>query len=227
MNHITPEQVEAILHKLAPVREPEFWTALCNAAIQHYIDSKASEDFCYCHDGVSLQMVSGGGAPDGYLGKVTLRIGDQYRDFYTHHQASEPEPSTAGERAVQPMTAHRAAYFMERFKRAEKLLGPNEQAAVDYVLALLQSPALPVGEMTADMFWNHDDAEQLYSSIEEFLNDEICNGAPLEVGHTRTIQRAVRLPNIEIRVTSIDEESCEAEYEVVQAASGITQGEKA
>jgi hypothetical protein len=32
---------------------------------------------------------------------------------------------------------------MERFKREEKLLGPNEQAAVDYVIALLQSPALP------------------------------------------------------------------------------------
>jgi hypothetical protein len=45
---------------------------------------QASEDFCYCNDDVSLQMVSGGGAPEGYLGKMTLRIGDQYRDFYTH-----------------------------------------------------------------------------------------------------------------------------------------------
>lgn len=53
----------------------------------------------------------------------------------------EPAPSTAGERDAKPMTAHRAVYFMERFKREEKLLGPNEQAAIDYVIALLQSTA--------------------------------------------------------------------------------------
>lgn len=28
------------------------------------------------------------------------------------------------------MTAHRAVFFMERFLREEKLLGPNEQAAL-------------------------------------------------------------------------------------------------
>ena len=38
--------------------------------------------FCYCNKEVSLQMVSGGAAPEGYLGKVTLRVGDQYRDYF-------------------------------------------------------------------------------------------------------------------------------------------------
>jgi len=41
---------------------------------------------------------------------------------------------------VAKMTAHRAMYFMERFKREEKLLGPNEQAAVDFVTAILNNP---------------------------------------------------------------------------------------
>jgi hypothetical protein len=40
---------------------------------------------------------------------------------------------------VAKMTAHRAAYFMERFKKEEKLLGPNEQAAVDFVIAMLEA----------------------------------------------------------------------------------------
>lgn len=40
---------------------------------------------------------------------------------------------------LKPMTARRAIYFMERFKKAEKLLGPNEQAAVDYVIAMLEA----------------------------------------------------------------------------------------
>ena len=50
----------------------------------------SAEQFCYCNPDVSLQMVSGGGAPDGYLGRVTLRIGDQYRDYHSHPQATEP-----------------------------------------------------------------------------------------------------------------------------------------
>ena len=41
------------------------------------------------------------------------------------------------------MTAERAAHFMERFKKEEKLLGPNERAAIDFVLAMLAAPAAP------------------------------------------------------------------------------------
>lgn len=37
------------------------------------------------------------------------------------------------------MTAHRAVYFMERFKHEEKLLGPNEQAALDFVISMLEA----------------------------------------------------------------------------------------
>ena len=36
------------------------------------------------------------------------------------------------------MTPSRAAYFMERFKREEKLFGPNEQAALTYVINMLE-----------------------------------------------------------------------------------------
>lgn len=44
---------------------------------------------------------------------------------------------------VEKMTAHRAAFFMERFKREEKLLGPNEKAAVDFVIAMLDTHLQP------------------------------------------------------------------------------------
>lgn len=43
-----------------------------------------------------------------------------------------------------PMTHEKAAYFMRRFKSEEKLLGPNEQAAIDFVLSMLSAPALAV-----------------------------------------------------------------------------------
>jgi hypothetical protein len=46
------------------------------------------QDFCYCGPSVSLQMVSGGAAPEGYLGKVTLLIDGKYVDYVK----AQPEP---------------------------------------------------------------------------------------------------------------------------------------
>jgi hypothetical protein len=78
-----------------------------------------------------------------------------------------------------------------------------------------------VQPLSPDMFWNDDDAERNHNSIDQFLNDEICNGMPVEVGTEFTFRCALSLPKIKIRVTSVDEESCEAEYEVIEAAHGI------
>ena len=46
--------------------------------------------------------------------------------------------------ARERMTAGRACYFMERFLKEEKLLGPNEQAALHYVIDMLEAAAAPV-----------------------------------------------------------------------------------
>lgn len=40
-----------------------------------------AEDFCYCDDDISLQMVSGGAALEGLYGRVTLKINGQYVDY--------------------------------------------------------------------------------------------------------------------------------------------------
>ena len=48
------------------------------------------------------------------------------------------------------------------------------------------------------------------------MNHEICNGS-LEVGDIRVVQQAKRLPNVTIRVTSINDEECDAEWEVIDA----------
>ena len=57
-----------------------------------------------------------------------------------HTAAASPAPDAqTPAQALKPMTAGRAEFFMERFKREEKLLGPNEQAAVDFVIAMLQA----------------------------------------------------------------------------------------
>ena len=98
--------------------------------------------------------------------------------------------------------------------------GYETAIAVGYENDALRTRLVEVEKDAADMFWNNDDAEKPYGSIDEFLNDEICNGLPVEVGAIYTIQRAVALPKIQIRVTSVDDNECEAEYEVVDAAMG-------
>ncbi|TKD50182.1 Lar family restriction alleviation protein [Sphingomonas baiyangensis] len=45
------------------------------------------------------------------------------------------------------MSKARAAYFLDRFKREEKLLGPNEQWAIDYIMAILALHPPAVGEV--------------------------------------------------------------------------------
>lgn len=79
--------------------------------------------------------------------------------------------------------------------------------------ALRAGLAQPSAEKV-DMVWNSDDAEKPHDSIGAFLNDEICNGS-LEVGAEFTLWQAQRLPAANIRVTSIDSEACEAEYEII------------
>lgn len=62
--------------------------------------------------------------------------------------AWEECPDCAQAEAERPeMSSERAAYFMRRFKSEEKLLGPNEQAAVDYVLSLIAQHERIVGAL--------------------------------------------------------------------------------
>lgn len=70
------------------------------------------------------------------------------RELAAPQPAQQQEPE-GWNPSKNPMTAERAAYFMRRFKHEEKLLGPNEQSAVDYVIAMLEQPAQqePVAEV--------------------------------------------------------------------------------
>lgn len=84
--------------KAALKQQPVQRCALCNYQHGHQIGCKNNpmdialvnlaqpplpeqQDSCFCHDGVSLQIVSGGAAPEGYLGKVTLLIDGKYVDY--------------------------------------------------------------------------------------------------------------------------------------------------
>ena len=53
--------------------------------------------------------------------------------------------------AVGEMTAERASYFMRRFLKEEKLLGPNEQAALHYVISQLAATQPAAQGLEADL----------------------------------------------------------------------------
>ncbi|MFG8465948.1 hypothetical protein [Pseudomonas sp. 19064969] len=81
------------------------------------------------------------------------------------------------------MSPERAAYFMRRFKSEEKLLGPNEQAAVDYVLSLLAQHDRIVGALRADRdSWakRWDEAVRYGARIEEQRDAALARVAELE-----------------------------------------------
>lgn len=62
-----------------------------------------------------------------------LPQGDCIVPVYFTHPPARPHDTAL-------MDANRACYFMRRFKHEEKMLGPNEQAALDYVIAMLEQP---------------------------------------------------------------------------------------
>ncbi|WP_229997979.1 hypothetical protein [Pseudomonas aeruginosa] len=86
---------------------------------------------------------------------------------------TQPSPAQAEQaEAERPeMSPERAAYFMRRFKSEEKLLGPNEQAAVDYVLSLLAQHDRIVGELRADRDSWAEQAEQRLADWDEMRKE--------------------------------------------------------
>ncbi|HFH2578088.1 hypothetical protein [Pseudomonas aeruginosa] len=109
---------------------------------------------------------------------------------------AQPSPAQAEQaEAERPeMSPERAAYFMRRFKSEEKLLGPNEQAAVDYVLSLLAQHDRIVGELRDELeaerkrvniYVNNNRIRQDNERLRAELRDALARVAGLELGIAR------------------------------------------
>ena len=60
--------------------------------LKHKPNLPCRQDFCYCDSHVSLQIVSGGASKEGYLGRVTLKIDDEYVDYIRVEGSNCPIP---------------------------------------------------------------------------------------------------------------------------------------
>lgn len=76
-----------------------------------------------------------------------------------------------------------------------------------------------VREDAANMFWDADEPETCEDSIHNIIVAAM-DYRDIKVGDTVDIQRAIRLPDIQVRITAIEDEDGEGdlEYEVIDAA---------
>ena len=87
LKHASEAGIYGSLHK-------EAFDAGYEAAIKEALaqpEQALEEDFCFCNDGISLQIVSGGAAVGGLYYLVTLKIDGEYVD-YVRAQPAEQEP---------------------------------------------------------------------------------------------------------------------------------------
>lgn len=80
--------------------------------------------------------------------------------------------------------------------------------------------------LDADMFWDADDPERCESSINNVVV-EVDSYRGLKVGDIVTIQRAARLPDLEVRVTQVPDAEGNGDLEWEELATQAKQGEQA
>lgn len=97
--------------------------------------------------------------------------------------------------------AQQALAALEYHQQQTRPISQSEDAIKALRVALAEPTVQP-----ADLFWNDDDAEIGYTSIDDMLNSVWEDGL-LEVGAEFTVQQAISLPKIKVRVTVIDEEN--------------------
>ena len=121
---------------------------------------------------------------------------DAWAGWQARAALAQPSPAQAEQAEAEDpeMSPERAAYFMRRFKSEEKLLGPNEQAAVDYVLSLLAQHDRIVGALRDELeaerkrvniYVNNNTIRQDNERLRAELRDALARVAGLELGIAR------------------------------------------
>lgn len=137
------------------------------------------------------------------------KLGNTAREELAALKAAPAAPAAE----LQRMTAGRASYFMERFLREEKLLGPNEQAALHFVINMLTAPAPQAVEPVKANCYSDDNGDYWRDRPDDC---DLVEG--LKVGDTYELQASIRAWSETFRVTKApDEESDDYEVELVSS----------
>jgi hypothetical protein len=88
---------------------------------------------------------------------------------------------------------------------------------INWYHAAWKEEAQSADSRDADLFWNDADPEQCAYSIHEVIDREYSDGS-IRIGDIMTIQQAIRLPNIQVRIIASEDDPNDWEYEVISAA---------
>lgn len=89
-----------------------------------------AEDFCYCNDEISLQMVSGGAAPEGLYGRLTLKIDGKYVEYVRAESAAPPAAPAV------PLTDEQIDKILERERMKWATSPPTYEFAASFARAI-------------------------------------------------------------------------------------------
>lgn len=152
---------------------PDGWRELMSEALDNALASTAEEGISHDRRNYRRELAQrikqalNASAPPAPQEEQTANFWD---DAYDDAKAAIVQQEPIGS----AMTAQRAAYFMERFKHEEKLLGPNEQAALDFVLSMLSAPQekQPLTDEQKQYISNETGAgHSLICLVESYINE--------------------------------------------------------
>lgn len=85
---------------------------------------------------------------------------------------SSPGVEAEEEGRVGEMTPRRAVYFLKRFKSEEKMLGPNEQWALEFAIAVLsaEEPVAEITRLTRELAEEKESVEDLRAEVDRHSN---------------------------------------------------------
>jgi hypothetical protein len=69
-------------------------------------------------------------------------------------------------------------------------------------------------QLEPNLFWNDNDPEFSYYSISDVVLEEYQNAFDIELGQEIEIHRAIRLPNVTVRITKLSDDG-DIDWEIV------------
>ena len=119
-----------------------------------------------------------------------------------------PGPWIVNPRGAIPMVGIDPEDGLPLLPIVDVVYGPDEAQCI-------ANARLIAAAQRADMFWNAEDPERCYRTLHDAVVETASNET-LSVGDVVELQQAIQLPNIRVRITSVDDDAGgELSYEVL------------
>lgn len=147
--------------------------------------------------------------------EFSMKSGSTTLEFWALYAAA-PANSEQAHRWATELATNMARKFypdVPQFEVLPDLVGVISQ--IDNMTTGLVRANASCQDEKADMFWNDDDPEQCGQSIHEIIDREYGDGS-VNIGDVMTIQRAVSLPKVDVRLVAAKDAGDDWDYEIIE-----------